>query len=99
MPMANNEIDILSGELAHVMAVALKRTGQKPSPATVWRWCKKGLRGGTIKLAAIHHSGYWQTTPEAFDAFLNAQTEAALADHDTVDGGVTDEDLKEAGLL
>ncbi|QDT34083.1 DUF1580 domain-containing protein [Thalassoglobus polymorphus] len=88
--------NLLDGQLAHVATVALNRTGKKPSPATVWRWCKRGLRGGTIKLQAIYHSGYWQTTPEAFNAFLKAQTEAAKAGNS---GDATDESLKAAGLL
>ena len=89
--------DLLQGELAHVATVAKERTGKRPSPATVWRWCKKGLRGGSIKLRAIYHSGYWQTTPAAFDAFLNAQTQAAMVIESADD--VSDDDLKAVGLL
>ncbi len=88
--------DLLTGELAHVATVAKRRTGKRPSSATVWRWCRKGLRGGTIKLEAIFHSGYWQTTPAAFDAFLVVQTQAALS-QETAD--VSDAELEAAGLL
>lgn len=90
------ESNLLSGTLSHVATVAKNRTGKRPSPATIFRWTKKGLRGGKIKLKAIFHSGYWQTTPEAFDEFLQRQTDYALAEK-TDDA--TDAELEAAGLL
>ena len=88
--------NLLSGTLSHVAHVAKSKTGKKPSPATVWRWCKKGMRGGKIKLKAIYHSGYWQTTPEAFDEFLQRQTDYALA---KPKDDATDAELEAVGLL
>ncbi len=96
MSSAIIENDILNGELEHVMTVAKRRTGKRPHPSTVWRWCKKGVRGGSIKLAAIFHGGYWQTTEAAFDAFLQDETEAAFSQGD---GGVSDAELRSARLL
>jgi hypothetical protein len=95
--MSSCETKLLEGTLEHVATVAKRRTGKRPHPSTIWRHCKKGLRGGTIKLAAIYANGYWQTTDAAYDSFLQAQTEAAFA-QDT-DGNVSDEELKAAGLL
>ncbi|QDT34826.1 DUF1580 domain-containing protein [Thalassoglobus polymorphus] len=95
--MSSCEAKLLEGTLEHVASVAKRRTGKRPHPSSIWRWVKKGMRGGTIKLSAIYHSGTWQTTDAAFDAFLQAQTQAAMAQQD--DGSVTDEELKAAGLL
>ena len=90
-------VDLLSGPLEHVATVAKRRTGQRPHPSSIWRWVKKGLQGGSIRLAAIYHGGYWQTTDAAFDAFLKAQTEAALSQAPADD--VSDDELRAAGLL
>lgn len=90
---------ILAGHLDHVGAVARARTGKRPSPATIWRWCRRGVAGGRVRLAAVYHSGYWQTTAEAFDAFLAAQTEAALARPGDDLPTASDDDLRAAGLL
>ena len=87
---------LLSGELSHVATIAKRRTGKRPAPATVWRWVKKGLRGGSIRLQAVYTSGYWATTEAAFDEFINQQTEAAFA---TMATDVSDDDLKAVGLL
>ena len=88
--------EILDGQLEHVATVAKKRTGKRPSPATVWRWCRKGVKGG-IKLTAVYASGYWQTTDAAFDEFLARQTNYALTPDPSPE--VSDDDLKAAGLL
>jgi len=90
---------LLDGQLEHVATVAKRRTGKRPHPSSIWRWVKKGVRGGSIKLAAIYHAGYWQTTDAAFDAFLNQQTQAALDSHQAPADDVTDDELRAAGLL
>ena len=88
----------LSGTIEAVSVIANRRTGRRPSPATVWRWCRKGVRGGSVKLQAVFHGGCWQTTPEAFDQFIADQTAAALSLHDEPKD-VTDDELRNAGLL
>jgi hypothetical protein len=88
---------VLTGEqLEHVAIVAKRRTGKRPSPATVWRWCRKGVRGG-IRLHAVY-AGYWATTTEAFDLFLKQQTDATLGQGQQVVADI-DADLQAAGLL
>lgn len=87
--------DILSGTLIPVAVVAKRRTGSRPSRATIWRWINKGTRGG--KLDAVHHGGQWRTTAEAFDDFLSRQTEAAR--YSETPQNATDDDLRAAGLL
>ncbi len=84
-----------TGTLEHVATVARRLTGVRPSPATIWRWCRKGLRSGTVKLDCVYHSGMWQTTDAAFQRFVDRQTESALA----TSGGASDEELEAAGLL
>jgi hypothetical protein len=86
----------LRGQLDPVSIVAKRRTGRKPSKPTIWRWVRKGIRG-RVKLQAVCHSGTWFTTPEAFDQFLMAQTNAALADPPP--DSDEDDRLREAGLL
>jgi len=87
----------LSGMIEAVSVVAKRRTGKRPSPATVWRWCRKGVRHGSIKLTAVFHGGCWQTTPEAFEQFLAEQTAAALAVNEPE--STSDDDLRAVGLL
>lgn len=87
---------IETGLLEHVATVAKRVTGRKPAPATIWRWCKKGLRGGSIRLHCKYHAGCWCTTEAAFREFIDTQTEAALAG-ETDDA--SDEALAAAGLL
>lgn len=88
----------LTGQIEAVSIIAKRRTGKRPSPATVWRWCRKGVRGGAVKLQAVFHGGCWQTTPEAFDQFIADQTAAALCEHEESDNA-SDADLIGAGLL
>lgn len=87
--------EILSGQLLPVELIANRRTGKRPSRATVWRWIKRGVSGG--KLDAAFH-GQWMTTTEAFDDFLARQTEAMMEPRETVPPA-SDEDLLAAGLL
>ena len=87
-------IDLESASLRPVSLIARERTGKRPSPATVWRWCKKGIRGG-VKLEAVNIFGSWHTTSEAFAEFLRAQTAVAMAEP----SGCTDDELRSVGLL
>ena len=88
----------LTGQLERVTHIAAARTGKRPSAPTVWRWCKKGLRGGRIRLQAVYHSGAWMTTVEAFEEFLDAQTAYMLSDDPEL-SEATDDDLRAEGLL
>jgi hypothetical protein len=89
----------LEGKIESVATIAFRKTGRRPSPPTVWRWCHKGVRGGAVKLQAVFHSGHWQTTTTAFDQFLADQTAAALGENDPEEDSTSDADLIAAGLL
>ncbi len=89
--------DVLAGELKHVATIANQRTGKRPSPFTIMRWCKKGLQGGKIKLIAVWTGSYWATTPAAFDQFLAEQTAVRL--QESLPDSASDDDLRAAGLL
>jgi hypothetical protein len=55
------------------------RLGRPVSPATVWRWCRKGVRvpgGGTVYLECVRLSGRWLTSVEAISRFVARQTPA-----------------------
>lgn len=64
-------------DLVTVASEAKRRTGKRPSPATVWRWTHKGCRG--VLLKAVHCFGAWHTTREAFSEFIRDQSAAAMA--------------------
>ncbi len=51
-----------------------------PSPATIWRWRTRGVRG--IKLQTWQIGGRVYTSREALQAFVEATTTAALATSD-----------------
>lgn len=89
----------LSGTIEAVSVIAKRRTGKRPSPATIWRWCRKGVRHGSIKLQSVFHGGCWQTTAEAFDQFIADQTAAALGENCPEENDASDADLIAAGLL
>lgn len=88
-----------ASKLERIGTVAKRRTGKRPSLATQHRWIHKGLKGGAIKLAVIKLGSEWLTTEEAFEDFLIAQTEAALAPAGQAVHDPSDEELKAAGLL
>lgn len=95
-------IDVENDDLIAVTAEAKRRTGKRPSPATVWRWVKKGVRG--VRLEAVQLFGAWHTTRAAFGRFIAAQTAAALPIADSDDAPAdrspeTAAKLKAAGLL
>lgn len=69
-------IDIENDTLVLVRAEAKRRTGKNPSPATQWRWIRKGCRG--VKLEAVQCFGAWYTTATAFSRFIQGMTQAAL---------------------
>lgn len=88
-----------TGTLEPVREVAYRVTGKWPAASTVWRWCRRGLRGGKVKLACEYFSGKWYTTEAAFRRFLSAQTMAQLAYHGQHAPDTSDEALRAAGLL
>ena len=89
----------LDDELTPVATEAKRRTGKRPSPATVWRWCRRGCRG--VRLEALNVFGQWHTTKEAFAAFIKGQTAAALESDDSPAerSPATAEALRKAGVL
>lgn len=92
--------DLLAkGKLAPVATIALRHTSRRPAPATIWRWCRKGLRGGQVRLDCLFHGGQWMTTDAAFLAFIDAQTTAALGRLDDASSPDVDDALREQGLL
>lgn len=89
--------DVLqSGKLEPYTEIVHRRTGKYPSHTSAWRHCKRGLRGGTLKCAAVFHNGTWMTTQAAFDEFLIRQTEAAQSASRSQDD---DAELRAKGLL
>jgi hypothetical protein len=74
--------------------VALEKVGKAPSPATQWRWLRKGVRG--VRLNAQFVGGRWLTTDADFDAFTQGQTAKRLETDAVAD---TRQKLIAAGLL
>lgn len=72
--MSVQNVELLEqGELEPVNTICQRRLGKRVSPATIWRWTRKGVRGG-IKLQASYACGCWCTTEAAFAWFIEAQT-------------------------
>jgi hypothetical protein len=53
-------LDLESEQLRPVVEVAAGVLGNRPSKPTVWRWCRKGNRGGRLEAAFVN--GKWRTT-------------------------------------
>lgn len=61
------------------MESAAKLVPSKPSPAAVWRWCRKGVVARNGKRICLEHRRYGRrlfTTRAALDAFAKAIAEA-----------------------
>ena len=54
-----------------------RRLPRKPSPATLWRWHKKGVKG--VRLEVVSVGGRTYTTEAAFREFVRRQTEVTAA--------------------
>jgi hypothetical protein len=55
------------------------RMGRPVSPATVWRWCHRGVSlrgGGVLRLECVRLSNRWLTSVEALSRFVARQTPA-----------------------
>lgn len=97
-------IDLENDKLVPVNELCRKTLGKRVAPATLWRWLKKGVRGG-IKLEAVQAAGVWCSTPAAFAKFLRAQTAACLHTESSDDDSPaerseeTADALRKAGVL
>jgi hypothetical protein len=53
------------------------RLGRPVAPATIWRWCRKGIKVpgvGIARLECVRLSGRWLTSVEAISRFVARQT-------------------------
>jgi hypothetical protein len=79
---------------------ALKqKLGVDVSPATAWRWAKRGCRGSRLKTQRVGKRLF--TSAAAVDAFIRGQQAESLADVPTpISRSAADEQaLRAAGLL
>ncbi|WP_437206615.1 DUF1580 domain-containing protein [Planctomicrobium sp. SH664] len=85
--------------LVAVNELCLRVLGKRVSPATLWRWIKKGVRGG--HLDAVQIAGRWCCSVQAFADFINRQTAANLSGEPDSERNCSDSDdaLRAAGLL
>ena len=81
----NPQNETLVGQLQTVQTIAKQRLGKRVAPSTAWRWIKRGVVGGRIRLQALQCGGRWYTTIEAFDQFLSDQTAAAFEEEQKSD--------------
>jgi hypothetical protein len=68
-------IDLENDELRPVNSLVERRLGRRLSPATIWRWRTKGVRG--VRLECYLIAGHWCSTPAALAEFFRASSEAA----------------------
>ena len=83
--------------LRPVAALAYEHTGRRVSPSTIWRWVRRGVRGG--RLQAYFILGRWHTTPAEFSDFVDRQSAAMLTPRTRDVDATDDEQLRAAGLL
>src|SRR5579859_7175260 len=58
----------------HVLCLQVRRNGKPVSPATLWRWASRGLKG--VRLETIKIAGQTCTSDAAIDRFLSAFVKA-----------------------
>jgi len=98
-------MDIATAEQLQPLLPLLERTlGHRPSPATVWRWCRKGVKAGDdrVTLRATRIGGKLYATVEDVQRFIAAQNPPAVHDDEPPDLGrsvETTRRLESAGLL
>ena len=92
-------IDLASDTLTPVRELARQRLGRHISPATIWRWRLKGVRGAYLEM--VWARGCWCTTDAAFAEFIREQTAAMsrAADEGSDRDEATERRLRSAGLL
>ena len=87
-----------SPTLLPIASIAADLTGERPSPATCWRWVHRGKNG--IRLHAVFVVGQWRTTKEDFLRFLEECSAAKRgADQTESQAPSNDAALAAAGLL
>ena len=60
-------------------------TGRRPSPATIWRWCRRGTsRAGRLPGLTVY--GQWHTTREALVDWLRRGSELPTPPTDDAGG-------------
>lgn len=100
MPTATAE------DLQPLLPLLTQTLGHRPSPATVWRWCRQGVLDGTgerrVKLWSRRVGRKLYSTPEAVAEFIAAQNPPEDDDFDADDSprdAATERRLAKAGLL
>lgn len=91
-------IDVFQDDLQEVRTLAKSAFQSRISPATLYRWIRKGSHG--CRLDAVKIGRKWFTTPERFQKFVEAQTEAATQiEPSATQNDVSDDELRACGLL
>lgn len=93
-----SQLNLETDEIRPVSEICRRLTGKRPSPATIWRWIRRGCRGQLLD--AIQVQGHWQTTPAEFARFLRAKSASpsTIPASNGRDAG-TEQRLISAGLL
>lgn len=87
-----------TGQLEPVANLCERITGRRPSPATVWRWTRKGTAAGILRTQKVF--GALHTTEAEFRRWAQAGRDAPTGhERDDDQDDVTDEQLAEAGIL
>jgi hypothetical protein len=67
-----------------------QHTGRVPATSTMWRWCLKGVRGGT-RLECFRVGGTTYVTPAAIRRFIERTSAATAVDVSPAGVSVRDE--------
>ncbi len=93
-----SQLNLESDEVRPVAEVCQRLTGKRPSPATIWRWIRRGCRGQ--QLDAVQVQGQWQTTTAEFARFVRAKSQPlAPTQKPSERDAATEKRLNAAGLL
>jgi hypothetical protein len=82
-PATTSVIDPETDDLRPVREIVRARLGKSISPATLWRWIRRGTGGARLEVIRI--GGRWMSTDKAFAEFLRVQTANALRDSSSPD--------------
>lgn len=94
-------------QLQPLLPMLARMLGHRPSPPTVWRWQKIGVKAGDrrVKLRTTRIGGKLYGTPTDVMAFIAAQNQPAIESNDAANDAAgerspeTEARLEEAGLL
>ena len=92
----------MAAEKLQPLLPLLERTlSHRPSPPTVWRWCRKGVKAGghRVRLRSTRIGGRLYATVEDVERFIAAQNPQVDPTDDPIRDDAKSRRLQAAGLI